>query len=327
MTILKKPRLRIFTWHVHGSYLYFLSQGPYDIFIPVKAGKGEGYWGRGATFPFGDNVREVPADRVRDQQFDVILFQSERNYHTDQYDILSEQQRQLPRIYLEHNTPSGAACTTHHPVDDPGMMLVHVTHYNQLMWDNNSTPSIVIPHGVTDPSVPWTGALPRGLAIVNHMRQRGRALGWDIFYEARRRYPLDLAGMGNGNSGIGEVLHPQLPATRAHYRFLFHPVRHTSLALAVCEAMMQGMPVVGLAVTELASVIRNGENGYAHTSVEELYEAMGQLLRDPVHARRIGQAGRETARELFGIERFTKDWVNAFQMALKTQGAEAVTSR
>ncbi len=96
MTILKKPRLRSFTWHAHGSYLYYLSQGYHDIFIPIKAEKGEGYWGRETTFPFGDNVHEIPADLVRDFSFDLILFQSEINYRTDQYAVLSEAQRQLP---------------------------------------------------------------------------------------------------------------------------------------------------------------------------------------------------------------------------------------
>ena len=48
--------MKIFTWHIHGSYLYFLSQGDYEIFIPVNEKKTEGYYGRGQTFPFGKNV-------------------------------------------------------------------------------------------------------------------------------------------------------------------------------------------------------------------------------------------------------------------------------
>ncbi|MGE7774884.1 glycosyltransferase [Chitinophaga sp. NPDC101104] len=325
MAILNKPRLRIFTWHVHGSYLFYLSQGDYDIFIPVRPEKGEGYWGRGETFPFGDNVREIPADQVRHQHFDLILFQSESNYRTDQYAILSEAQRQLPRIYLEHNTPAGPAAATPHPANDPGILLVHVTHYNRLMWDNHSTPTMVIPHGVTDTPVPWTGGLARGLTVVNHMKQRGRALGWDLLAEARSRLPIDLAGMGNGASGIGEILHPQLPAARARYRFLFHPIRHTSLALAVCEAMMQGMPVAGLAVTELAAVIQHEQNGIAHTDINVLFDGMERLLRDHAYARRIGLAGRETARELFNIRRFTADWEDAFHLAITAQAATVVS--
>jgi hypothetical protein len=28
--------LRIFTWHVHGSYLYYLAQGQQEIYLPTK---------------------------------------------------------------------------------------------------------------------------------------------------------------------------------------------------------------------------------------------------------------------------------------------------
>jgi glycosyltransferase involved in cell wall biosynthesis len=129
----------------------------------------------------------------------------------------------------------------------------------------------------------------------------------------RTHIPLDLAGMGNGNDGIGEIKHPVLSAFRSHYRFLFHPVRHTSLALAVCEAMIQGVPVVGLATTELVTVIENGYNGYIHTDINDLEEKMQLLLADPAHARQVGAAGRETALVRFNIDRFTKEWEQLFR--------------
>ena len=59
-------RPRVLTWHIHGNYLYYLSQCDADFFLPVKAGGGEGYGGRGDTFAFGDNVHDVPADCVAD---------------------------------------------------------------------------------------------------------------------------------------------------------------------------------------------------------------------------------------------------------------------
>lgn len=308
MEIMRQQRIKVFTWHVHGSYLYYLSQGNFDIYIPVNTDKDEGYYGRGHTFPFGANVIEIPIEEVKAQDFDVIIFQSGKNYTTDQYEVLSADQRLLPRIYLEHNTPAGSAVNTRHIVDDPEVLLVHVTHYNELMWNNNRTPTIVIEHGVTEPEEPYTGELARGLVIINHLPERGRTLGWDIFRQLRTQLPLDLIGMGNGEDGKGEVLHPELPAFRGRYRFVFHPVRHTSLALSVCEAMMQGIPVVGLATTELVTVIRNGYNGYIHTNIRYLADCMQQLLSDPRHAAELGAAGHATARERFCIKRFTNEW-------------------
>ncbi|HZW02982.1 MAG TPA: hypothetical protein VFF68_03575, partial [Anaerolineaceae bacterium] len=84
-------------------------------------------------------------------EFDLVLFQSHDNYLRDQHEILSDRQKDLPRIYLEHDPPRQNPTDTKHPVDDPNVLLVHVTHFNNLMWDNNRTPSTVIEHGVVVP--------------------------------------------------------------------------------------------------------------------------------------------------------------------------------
>src|SRR5690606_20932507 len=128
----EKERLKVFTWHIHGSYLYYLSQGNYDIYIPVKSIKSDGYVGRGETFPFGHNVIEVEAEEVKNLDLDLILFQDDQNYLVHQFEILSERQRLLPKIYLEHDPPWGHPTDTLHLVQDPEVLVVHVTHFNKL---------------------------------------------------------------------------------------------------------------------------------------------------------------------------------------------------
>jgi hypothetical protein len=125
--------LRVLTWHVHGNYLYYLSQARAEFYLPVKPGRLHGYGGRGSTFPFGANVHEVPVKAVPGLDVDVVLFQAHRHYLEDQYEILSEGQRRLPRIFLEHDPPREHPTDTRHPVDDPNVLLVHVTHFNHLM--------------------------------------------------------------------------------------------------------------------------------------------------------------------------------------------------
>lgn len=303
-------RLKILTWHTHGSYLYYLSQAPHDFYVLSKPGRPPGYGGRYGQFPWGDNVFDMPIDQVKDAQFDCILFQDDHQYLEDQYLYLSEAQRRLPKIYLEHDCPRENPTEQRHPVDDPEMLLVHVTHFNALMWDNGRTPACVIEHGVVVPEdVRWRGDRMRGLVVVNNLATRGRRLGGDVFRHVGERVPLDLVGMGaEALGGLGEVAHAQLPDFAAQYRFFFNPIRYTSLGLSVLEAMMIGMPVVALATTELASVIDNGVNGYADTHVNKLIDHMQALLADPVLARRLGDNARATARERFGIERFARDW-------------------
>lgn len=124
-------------------------QGDYDIYIPVNETKSEGYVGRGNTFPFGNNVIEILAAQVNEMDFDVILFQTDENYLRHQYEILSEQQRSLPKIYLEHDPPWDHPTDALHPVTDPSVILVQVTHFNSLMWNSANVQTLVIEHGVT----------------------------------------------------------------------------------------------------------------------------------------------------------------------------------
>jgi glycosyltransferase involved in cell wall biosynthesis len=113
--------------------------------------------------------------------------------------------------------------------------------------------------------------------------------------------------------GLGEVSPPKLAAFEARYRFLFNPIRYTSLGLAVCEAMMLGMPIVGLATTEMATAIQNGVTGFVDTRIDRLIDAMRMLIADPAEARRLGQNARRYAQERFALARFVDDWNQTFQ--------------
>ncbi|MEH2066674.1 MAG: glycosyltransferase [Nostoc sp.] len=310
--------LRILTWHIHGSYLYYLTQSNHQFYLPVKPGRPEGYGGRLGNFPWSDNVHDIPAVEVKNLKFDCILFQSRRNYLEDQYEILSESQQRLPRIFLEHDPPREHPTDTSHVVDDPNVLLVHVTHFNQLMWNSNRTPTRVIEHGVMVPKdVSYTGDLEKGLVIVNGLRSRGRRLGADVFERVRQEIPLDLVGMDSEElDGLGEIPHHQLPAFASHYRFFFNPIRYTSLGLAVCEAMMVGLPVIGLATTEMTTVIKNGVSGYVNTDLEKLIFRMRQLLNNQNHAQNLSQGALETAQKRFNIQRFTNDWDETFKSVI-----------
>ncbi len=308
-------RLKVLTWHIHGSYLYYLTHAHQDFYLPVKPGRTDGYGGRTPGYPWGDNIHEIPADQVRDLPLDVVLFQSRKNYLQDQYDILSEEQLNLPRIYLEHDPPREHPTDTRHFVDDPNVLLVHCTHFNELMWDSGQTPTRVIDHGVVVPEgIRYTGELERGIVVVNNLRKRGRRLGLDVFETARSRVPLDLVGIGAADlAGFDSLAHGELHAFASRYRFFFNPIRYTSLGLAACEAMMVGMPIIGLATTEMVTVVENGVSGYVETNVNALLERMNELLRDPAEARRLGEGARRTALDRFNIERFARDWDDAFE--------------
>lgn len=312
-----KKRLRVFTWHIHESYLHYLSQGNYDLLIPYDPTRGEGFLGRG-RFPFGENVIEVPVDQIASIEFDVILFQSQKNFLVDQHELFSDEQHRIPKVFLEHQPPRASPSGTTHVVDDPEVTLVHVTHFNKLMWNCNRTPSVVIEHGVPEASSAYSGRVAKGIVVVNNIVKHGRQLGLDIFREVQREVPLDLVGTGAVDAGgLGELQMSQVPQFIGKYRFFFNPVRYASLSLSVCEAMMAGMPVVGIATTEMVTVVENGKSGFLHTDVREVVRAMKALLADPGLAKEWGCAARETALRRFNIKRFTADWDVLFASVVK----------
>lgn len=305
----ERRRLRVLTWHVHGNYLYYLSHTPHEFFLPVGR-PGPGYAGCAAGFPWPSNLHEIPVAEVRHTDFDCILFQSHSQYLVEQYELLTAEQRALPRLYLEHDPPQQHPTDTLHPVDDPDMLLVHVTQFNRLMWNSRRTPTCVIEHGVLVPDdLAYTGEWAKGLVIVNHLARRGRRLGADLFEYVKARVPLDLVGMDSMRSGgLGEIGHENLPELMCRYRFVFHPIRYTSLGLALCEAMALGVPPVALATTEVPTVIQQDVSGYLDTDVDALVGWMQHLLSCPEEAHRIGAGARQAARARFGIERFAHEW-------------------
>jgi len=308
-------RLRIFTWHVHGNYLYYLSRARHDFIVPKSPDGRHPYGGRGETFDFDNNVTEVPLADVQGLDFDLVLYQSAACYE-DRFRVLSEKQLRLPAVYLEHDPPRATPTDTVHPVTDPNVLVVHVTNYNRLMW-HNLGPTQVIEHGVVLPEgVRYRGDRARGLVAINDLATRGRRLGLDIFEEARKQVPLDLVGMhSDALGGLGEIPPMEFAHFAAQYRFFYSPIRHTSLGLAICEAMMIGLPVVALATAEMPSVIENGVNGYIATDPETLVPQMQHVIEHPQEAAHLGANARETALRRFGIERFVSDWDHVFQEA------------
>ena len=280
-----------------------------------EAGRPEGYGGRSGTLPWPDNVHEVAAPR-RCARADSrlrpvpVAGATRRSTSTRSSRRPSET---LPRIYLEHDPPREHPTDTRHPVDDPDVLLVHVTHFNDLMWDCGRTPTTVIEHGVI---------VPAGRAL--HRRVRARAsrssTAWTGAAGAsartcstavRESVPLDLVGMGSE-----AARRPRRGAARrscrpfeARYRFFFNPIRYTSLGLALCEAMMLGMPVVGLATTEMATVVRERRHRLRrHGPRRGSSSACASCSTTAGEAARLGAGARRYALERFGIERFVRDW-------------------
>jgi glycosyltransferase involved in cell wall biosynthesis len=222
--------------------------------------------------------------------------------------------RPTPTIYLEHNAPQGRIADMRHPAADRGdVVVVHVTHFNDLFWDCGSTATRVIEHGIVDPGYRYSGATARAAVVINEPGRRGRVTGTDLLEDfVAAGVPIDLFGMRAGETSAPVTAIDDLPQERLHdelarRRVYLHPIRWTSLGLSLIEAMHLGMPVVALATTEAPDAICR-EAGVVSTRVDRLTEAVRAFLADAGQAREAGIAARRSARERFGLERFLADW-------------------
>jgi glycosyltransferase involved in cell wall biosynthesis len=82
---------------------------------------------------------------------------------------------------------------------------------------------------------------------------------------------------------------------------------------------MISLPIVGLATTELVTIVKNDVSEYINTNVDVLIEQMQRLIKDPQQAKRLGKGAREVARSRFNIHRFVQDWNEVFEQAVSLQ--------
>lgn len=305
--------MKLLVWHVHGSWTTAFVQGEHTYLLPTVDDRGP--WGRGRCGrPWPDSAVEVPPDELREADIDAVVLQRPEEIDLTVEWLGSRPGTDLPAVYVEHNTPRGHAANSRHPLaDQDDIAIVHVTHYNELMWDNGIAPTVVIEHGVLDPGHRYTGELARAAVLINEPVRRGRIVGTDLLPTFARAAPIDLYGIDvdgvtiDGVTPIGDLSQDALHTEMARRRVYVHTARWTSLGLSLVEAMHLGMPVVAVASAEAATAVPR-EAGVVSTDVVELASAVHTFCSDPELATRVGKSAREYALTRFGLETFLHRW-------------------
>jgi glycosyltransferase involved in cell wall biosynthesis len=321
--------VRVLLWPVHGGYTDAFVRGDHEYLLPIEAGADAedpslSAWG-------WVNTRQVPQDRLRDELIDIVVLQ--RLEELDECARLTGRVpgRDVPAVFLEHNTPQPEAVARVHPLADrTDIPIVHVTHFNQLVWDCGRAATTVVEHGVPDPGALYSGELPRIGVVVNEPVRRWRVVGTDLLPEFGREAPVDVFGMGGeqlsrafqGTSAVvpaGDLPPDQLHRELARRRVYLHPFRWTSLGLSLLEAMHLAMPVVALATTEVVRAVPPG-TGVISTNVGDLHAAVRAFLADPAWAREVGRAGRAHALARYGLPAFLARWDDVLSEVVDEHG-------
>jgi glycosyltransferase involved in cell wall biosynthesis len=307
--------MRVLHWHVHGSWSTAFVQGPHTHLVPVIPDRGADGRGRAQTFPWPDNAIEVTPAALATEHVDAVVLQRPHELDLVEQWLGRRPGRDVPAVYVEHNTPRGDVPHTRHPMaDQSDIPVVHVTPFNELFWDCGRAPTVVIEHGIVDPGYRYTGDIPHAGVVINEPVRRGRVTGTDLLPRFAAQAPLDVFGMAVSqlppHSRI--ALFEDLPQARMHAelarrRVYLHPIRWTSLGLSLLEAMHLGMPVIALATTEASEAVPP-EAGMVSTRCDRLAEALRAFVADLDLARHTGLAARTAARRRYSLDRFCTDW-------------------
>jgi hypothetical protein len=314
--------MRILLWHVHGAWTTAFVSGSHTYLIPVTPDRGEFGRGRARTYDWPASAIELTPAELADTDVDLVVLQRPQELRLASAWLRRVPGRDVPAVYVEHNTPRGDVPDTVHPMGDrDDIVLVHVTHFNDLFWNAGGTRRAVIEHGVPEPQATYDGALARLGVVINEPVRRGRVTGTDLLPRFAEVCDVDVYGMGAGQlrdrmpprvvpheDPSQPVLHKELARRRAY----LHPFRWTSLGLSLLEAMMIGMPVIALGTTEMIEAVPD-DAGVVSTQVGVLVEAARWLMEEPQAASLMGIHAREAAQRRYNLPRFLEDWDRLFK--------------
>src|SRR4051812_34164301 len=97
--------MRVLLWHVHGSWATSFVHGPQTTLVPVTPDRGPDGRGRPDTFTWPDRAVEVPPERLRHEDVDVVVLQRPHELKLAEDWLGRRPGRDVPAVYVEHDTP------------------------------------------------------------------------------------------------------------------------------------------------------------------------------------------------------------------------------
>lgn len=141
----------------------------------------------------------------------------------------------------------------------------------------------------------------------SELLRRGERVVLVVAGKGSRREALENAARAlNGRSRfLGYVAGPALEALYKVADVLVCPSTYEPFGIVPLEGMINGVPVVVSDTGGMAEIVEHGRSGLKVPPGQPraLVEAIGFLLRNPSEARRLGGAGAERARTVYGWDR------------------------
>jgi len=194
-----------------------------------------------------------------------------------------------------------------------------ISDYNMNAWGNQkSDTTSFIEHGM-DYEFWQTGEdLEREnvlLSVVNEWPNRDWCCGWNLWNEIIKTkegvLPVKVLGNSPGFSEPAEDIEALRDAYKSSSIFLNTSI-HSPVPTVLMEAMACGCAVVSTNNCMIPEIIQHGENGLLADTADELRASCQFLLDNPDEARRLGENARNTIKDNYSLDRFTKNWNDLF---------------
>jgi trehalose synthase len=135
--------------------------------------------------------------------------------------------------------------------------------------------------------------------------------GWDYFNAtvAHADGDPDIHILNNLNN-VGAI---EVNAFQSHCDVVIQKSTREGFGLTVTEAIWKARPFIGGDVGGIPLQVTDGESGFLVSTVEECAQRAIEILQDPALGKRLGRAGKESARRRFLMPRLLRDWLELFE--------------
>jgi hypothetical protein len=294
-------RLRILKYPWHTAHDYELAKLPHDFYYLTNTYR---VW-ETSVRSLPDNINWVASQREIETDLAIL--------HVDQWSFLEPAKRFL--FLTCRDSYPGLKIVINHGcnlVDGCSSAVMAELVKDCFMVCNSSTAqrlwgiprSRFIRHGMSPEEWPSTDYARHEVIVVQQYSHLHAEFRNNKGIERAERFvPIRWVGRDIKFNSFNKYRHFLQSSS-----IYFNPSYASPNPRARTEAMLTGLAIVTTNSNGEEEYIQNGVNGFCSNDFDELIDFLLYLLEHPQEARRLGQAGRRTAQEVFHIDRFVQQW-------------------
>lgn len=173
----------------------------------------------------------------------------------------------------------------------------------------------------------WSPSTDYLLTVNKWLKKRGDTSCWKVYDYVSQGFNRIACGFGNEDIpwGISDLPQDKIQEFRQKSRvYISMCSKPGCVTYGFIEALSTGIPVVSVGPNlgswhpsvktfNVDRFIQNGVNGFYSDNPDEMVHYIKLLMNDASLAKRVGDAGRETAIQYFSEDKCISDWRNFFK--------------